>query len=51
MLILIASGAYLGTWIDRKIGGYWASIVCSLLGVGLALYLAIKEAIKMGNES
>ena len=52
MLAVISASTYLGIWLDRKIGGgFWASVVFSLVGVGLAIFLVIREAIKMGEDS
>lgn len=50
---IIAAGAWFGVWLDDRQGGESKlfTIIFSLLGVAIALYLIIKEVIKMGKEN
>lgn len=52
MIAIIAGGALLGDWLDSKYqeNGRLYTIVCSLLSIFLALYLALKELLKKPNE-
>ena len=47
MIVPILAGVYGGRWLDAYVGGgrTW-TIVGSLLGIGLALYLPLRELLK-----
>lgn len=52
MGLIIGLGAWGGTQLDLKVQNekpIW-TIVLTLLGVAIALYLVIKEALKLSNE-
>lgn len=50
MIVPIAVGVFGGRWLDDTFdgGGTW-TIVGSLLGIGLALYLPLRELLKKGD--
>lgn len=52
MGVVIALGAYSGVLIDEKmeLETPWATMSLTLLGVGLALYLVLKQVINMSKE-
>lgn len=52
MGVIIALGAWGGSALDQKFNtsSRLFTIICSLLGIGIALYLVIREVIKMQKE-
>lgn len=52
MAAIIGGASYFGLYLDRNSGknqSTW-TLVCSLTGVALAMYIVIKEVIQMSKE-
>lgn len=51
MIAVVVAGALLGDWLDDKYNpdGKLYTVICSLLAIFLALYLALKELLKKSN--
>ncbi len=49
---IITGGALLGVWLDGKYnpGGNMYTLICTLSGVVIAMYLIIREVINMSKE-
>ena len=53
MGITIGGAAYLGNYLDKKYANetpVW-TIVCCLVGIGIGLYMVIKEVLNMSKEN
>lgn len=53
MGITIGGAAYLGNYLDNRYANetpVW-TIVCALVGIAIALYMVIKEVLKMAKEN
>ena len=48
MGVVIGLGTWLGVYLDENYGGEFPTytLICSLLSIGLALYLALKDVLK-----
>lgn len=52
MGVIIGGGTWLGLWLDEKYSDEFPlfTVICSLLGIAIALYLSLKDVISSNDN-
>jgi hypothetical protein len=46
----VGLGYFVGSWLDKKYGWHYGTLVCVMLGLAAGMYLLIKDAIRINKD-